>query len=79
MSGLERLLEDTEDGPVIHANAPHEGDKTLCGYVEEGVCDGSDESGWRAVSRGKINCHQCLAIIHHAKAIPARLLGRPAS
>jgi hypothetical protein len=33
-----------------------------------------DDVACRAIYRGKINCHRCLAIIRYAKSIPARLL-----
>ena len=70
---MQRLKENTPSGPLIHADDPNEGDRTLCGYAYEGTCCDGD-TGVTEVSRGKINCRSCLAIINHCKAIPSRIL-----
>lgn len=74
---MQRLKEITENGPLIHADDPNEGDRTLCGYAYEGsCCEGEGDSGVIEVGRGKINCRSCLAIINHCKAIPSRILAK---
>ena len=68
---MQRLTENTPNGPVIHADDPNQGDGTLCCLAFEGE-DG--ESYLTPVDRGRINCPVCLAIIRHCKAISSRLL-----
>jgi hypothetical protein len=72
---MQRLKEITENGPLIHADDPNEGDRTLCGYAFEGSCCDGD-TGVIEVDRGEINCRSCLAIIYHSKAIPNRFLAK---
>lgn len=76
MSDMRRWLEVEPSGArVIHADEAGGADYTLCGYAPEGACMGDDDDvACRAIYRGKINCHRCLAIIRYAKSIPARLL-----
>lgn len=71
-SARRRIREFTPNGPVIHAEGVTESDRTLCGYAEEGsAMAGAGDSGWHYVTRGKINCPQCLQIIRHCKLIQA--------
>lgn len=74
---FQRLRERTEAGWVIHAdNAAF--DATLCGYAYEGSCvAGDNDSGVEEITRGKINCADCLRIIWHSKSIPNRVLAEP--
>lgn len=71
---FQRLRERTADGWVIHADSNNGNDYTLCGYAYEGACMGEGDTGVQEVSRGKINCADCLRIIWHAKDIPNRVL-----
>ena len=74
----DRYREMTPSGPVIHCG-PYDGnDYTLCGYALEGEAsrDGGCEEP-TMVTRGKINCDRCVALIQFAKKVPARLLASP--
>jgi hypothetical protein len=72
---FQRLRERTSEGPVIHVDAAHGNGYTLCGYAYEGSCvRGENDSGVEPVSRGKINCVDCLRIIWHCEYIPRRVL-----
>jgi hypothetical protein len=63
---------------VIHLQGAIEGDRTLCGYAQEGSCiEGEGDSGFEEVSRGKINCPDCLRIIWYCQDIPRRALAEP--
>lgn len=70
-----RYAEQTTGGRVIHANSAEGYDTTLCGYALEGVASTSDfqEESLIPLTRGKIDCQRCLAIITFCKKIPARL------
>jgi len=74
---FQRLRERTEAGYVIHADN-NAFDATLCGYAYEGsAIQGEGDSGVEEVTRGKINCADCLRIIWHSKGIPNRALAEP--
>lgn len=63
---------------IIHLQGATESDRTLCGYAEEGSCvDGADDSGVEEVTRGKVNCADCLRIIWYCQDIPSRVLADP--
>jgi hypothetical protein len=72
---LERFKERTESGGiVIHAGGLDGNDYTLCGYAEEGHAMGSEDTSLEPVTRGKVSCENCIAIIRFGKKFPARLL-----
>lgn len=66
-----RFCESTPDGRVIHCGPAQGNDYVLCGAAMDGETGGEFMID---VSRGKINCHRCVAIIRFCKAIPARIL-----
>ncbi len=68
MQKLVKLKEETERGPVIHAEAPFGADYTLCGCAPEG--ENGDEP-LVIVNLGKITCPDCLTIIRYCKNIPS--------
>ena len=68
-----RMRERVPGGFLIHLDGPSGDDMTLCGYAYEGSCADSD-SGVEPVSRGKVNCRTCLAIIRLCKRVPAKIL-----
>lgn len=57
---------------IIHADAAKNIDYTLCGLALEEDTNGAELV---AVTRGKINCLDCIAIIQAAKSIPDRFIG----
>jgi hypothetical protein len=62
-----------EPDGTLHAPDAIEGDRTLCGIAEEG--DGeSDDQQLIEVTRGRITCWSCVAIIRACKKIPAAKL-----
>jgi hypothetical protein len=63
----------------IHASASNGIDYTLCGLALEGDETEGGFAEMRPVHRGKIVCADCIAIIEHAKSIPAKLYRRVAS
>jgi hypothetical protein len=73
---MQRLREKTKEGWVIHVEAPDGDARTLCGYAFEGTCiEGEGDSGVHPVARGKINCADCLRIIHFCQDwVPKRAL-----
>lgn len=55
----------------IHAGGASGNDYTLCGCALEGE---NGDTEMDEVTRGRINCPDCIGIIRHCKTIPARLL-----
>jgi hypothetical protein len=63
------------EGDTIHADGSDGAEYTLCGFAYEGACmDDEHDTECVEVTRGKINCAKCLAIVRYAKSIPARYL-----
>lgn len=59
---------------AIHADSGDGTDFTFCGFTTNEATGEDDQPELISVTRGKISCEHCLAIIRYAKAIPARYL-----